>query len=188
MDSFRWIAVALSLVLGLGVTRLLSAAVAMFRSRGRARLDWLPLAWALCIFVWQIQYWWAIEELTGLVATWTLARFLLLLALALLLFLAAALVLPPAELSAGESLADSFERDGRFALICLSAYFLLSLVANAWLWAMPLLSVESATSLALALVPLGPLVGRSRRRAVASTLGYAALTLWAAWLFSPASY
>jgi len=45
MDSFRWVAVVLSIILGLGVTRLLSSAVEVFRSRNQAHLDWVPLAW-----------------------------------------------------------------------------------------------------------------------------------------------
>ena len=75
MDSFRWIAVALSMILGLGVTRLLSAFVAVFRSRKHSKLDWIPLAWAGCIFLWQLQFWWAIIELPGLIRVWN-ARFL----------------------------------------------------------------------------------------------------------------
>ena len=95
VDSFRWISVLLSMVLGLGITRLLSSAVAVFRSRGYARLEWVPIAWAASIFIWQIQYWWAVIELAGMHETWLLVEFLALLGLALLLFVTAALILPP---------------------------------------------------------------------------------------------
>lgn len=112
VNSFRWISVALSLILGFGITWLLSAAVAMFRSRTLARLDWIPLVWAACVFFWQLQYWWAVIELPRLVSTWHLGQFMILVALALLLFVTAALVLPPTQLAEGENLAESFKRDG----------------------------------------------------------------------------
>ena len=120
MNTFRWISVALSLILGFGVTRLLSAGVAMFRSRTVAKLDWIPLVWAACIFFWQIQFWWAVIELPLLITTWDIREFMMLLGLALLMFLSAALVLPASELSEGEKLYDSFTRDGHWALPCLS--------------------------------------------------------------------
>jgi len=112
LDSFRWIAVTLSLILGFGVTRLLSAVVAIFRSRKDAELDWIPLVWAGCVFFWQIQYWWAIIELPRLIETWYLGQFMILLGLALLLFVTAALVLPPSGLDKGEKLSDTWARDG----------------------------------------------------------------------------
>jgi len=47
LDTFRWIATVFSMILGLGVARLLTGAVAVFRARGSAVLDTLrssPLA------------------------------------------------------------------------------------------------------------------------------------------------
>ena len=130
MNSFRVIWIAPSTILGLGIARLLSDAVLVFKARSRARLDWVPLSWAGCIFVWQIQYLWGIIELPNLVQTWTRIDFLLLLGLSLLLFIAAALVLPDSELNRGESLADSFRRDGRWALVALSGWGCNTLVVN----------------------------------------------------------
>ena len=98
-DAFEFISVALSFVLGLGLTRLLLAAVNVFRSRRRLKFDWIPLTWAAVIFLFQIQYWWAIFELSGLVENWTLLQFVTLLVMAMLLFVAGALVLPTAEIS-----------------------------------------------------------------------------------------
>ena len=128
MDSFRWIAVALSMILGLGITRLLASFVAVFRSRNRSRLDWIPLAWAFCIFIFHLQFWWAINELPGLVHIWTLSTFLALVGLTLLLFISAALILPYDELEEEESLlsAPSSQRNtcvssSRFIRLCHSA-------------------------------------------------------------------
>ena len=188
MDSFRWIAVALSMILGLGVTRLLSAVVAVFRSRHHAQLDWVPLVWTGCIFLWQLQYWWAIIELPGLIKAWTLRSFLMLVSLTLLLFVSAALVLPPSELGEEVSLRTSFERDGRWALVSLSTYFGLALVTDWLLWSLSPFSLSGAMLVLLILLPLGFVWSRSRPVQEAITILYVPLSIWAALELSPASY
>jgi hypothetical protein len=115
------------MVLGLGITRLLSALVEVFRSRETVKLDWVPLVWAGCIFLWQLQYWWAIIELPGLVNSWTPGAFVVLVSLPLFLFVSAALVLPPSKEGGTRTLRESFARDGRWALVSMSAYFGLAL-------------------------------------------------------------
>jgi len=188
VNSFRWIWIAPSIILGLGLTRLLSAVVAAFRSRGHATLDWVPFGWAGCIFVWQVQYLWAVIELPNLVQTWTLLEFLMLLGLSLLLFVAAALVLPPTELAPGESLTESFRRDGRWALLCLSGWACNAIVVNWYLFDIALLSHPTALLTVEAALPLAFLAIPSRRAREGITLLGVATTLWVAWALSPKSY
>jgi hypothetical protein len=69
MTPFEFILVALSFVLGLGITRLLSSTVNIFRWRNELDIDWVPLVWAAVVFLFQIQYWWAIFELSEMVET-----------------------------------------------------------------------------------------------------------------------
>jgi hypothetical protein len=187
-DAFRLISVALSIVLGLGITRLLGASVAVFRMRGHVAIDWLSLAWAGCVFVWQLQFWWAIIELPQLVGTWTLPEFLFLLALPLLLFLAAALVLPAGELPAGESLREFFASDGRWALVPLAAYFVVATLADALFWGLPFLSIAAGLNAVLAALPLAFLALPRRPARAAITVAYVVLTLVGAWYQSPAGY
>lgn len=188
MDSFRWISVALSIILGLGITRLLSSYVMVFTSRTRSRPDWIPLAWGGCIFVWQLQFWWAIIELPVMIKTWTPGFFLILVCLTLLLFVSASLVLPTTEAAHREGLRASFERDGRWALLSVSAYFVLALVADWVFWKVPPFSLWGAALLALAVLPLAFIASRSRRAQAAITVVYVLLSAWAALMLSPASY
>ncbi|NTV47205.1 MAG: hypothetical protein HGB11_11940 [Chlorobiales bacterium] len=188
MDAFRWISVTLSLVLGLGITRLLSSAVAVFRSREYAKMDWIPLVWATCIFIWQLQFWWAIIELPVLIKTWSIIQFLFLLALPLLLFVAAALILPHTEMEKGESLAELFVRDGRWALLFISAYFSFAIAANWYFWGISPFTYEGGLDAAQAIVPLVFLRVTSRRGQEVITILYLALSIWGAWVESPKSY
>jgi hypothetical protein len=188
LDSFRWIAVTLAMVLGLGVTRVLSGVVAVFKSRSHAELDWIPLIWAASIFVLQIQFWWAVIELPTLVETWTLNAFLLLLAIPLVLFLAAALVLPSGELDPGESLRDQFGRDGRWGLICLSAYAVLAFAVDIALFDFSMIEPMDAALAMEFVLPLVFLRSRPRRLRAAVTVVYLLIVLVSSWYASPKFY
>lgn len=188
MNHFKDISAIQSVVLALGITRLLQALIFVFRSRRRARLDWIPIAWALCVFLWQLQYAWAIIELSGMMERWALSDFLALLVLPLLLFLAAALVLPTAELAEGEDLRHSFESDGRWALVCISGFFFWSVAVNWHFWHTSPLSELGGLSFALGALPIAFLVTRSRRARAIVTVAYIALSVFAAYEFSPRSY
>jgi len=188
VDSFRWIAVALSMTLGLGITRLLASFVAVFRSRGHSRLDWIPLVWAFCIFIFQLQFWWAIIELPSLVQIWTLGAFLALVGLTLLLFISAALILPDNKLEKNETLQASFQADGRWALISLSAYFGLALLVDWVLWDITPATEGGISLLPLIILPLVFLWCPSRRSQAIVTVAYLLLGLWSSWAMSPAYY
>lgn len=187
MDTFRWIAVVVSMILGLGVTRLLSSVVAVFKSRHRATMDSLPLIWAAVIFVQQVDFWWSLEELSVLIPRWSFAEFLMLVGLVLLLFLAAALILPQAEMEPGDGLRDYFDQDGRFALLALAMFSLLALVANLVFWGASVWSMEGAINAGLGVAALVAMARRGRTRA-AATLCYLLLVMAGITQLSPASY
>lgn len=188
MDSFQWITVTVSIVLGLGITGTLSGMVALFRARGTVRFDWIPVTWAGCIFLWQLQYWWAVIELSSLIRTWTILEFAVLLLLVVLLYVASALVLPAQPTDRDGDMAASFEHDGRWALIFISAYFAVALFANCYLWKSRAFTYAQALDAALIALPLLYLRTQPRRGRVFVTLLYVAVSLIAAWLNSPKSY
>lgn len=162
MQTLQWISVIMAIILGLGITRLLTALVALFKARRRTTIDWLPLAWAGALFLTQLQFWWALGDLAAIKPAFPYLQFLGLVALPLTLFLAAALLLPFGEDTA--NLRGYFEDDGKWALLCLSAFFALALVTN---W-----QLFHATPFALwglidvALIALPPVVAFSRSRRV----------------------
>jgi hypothetical protein len=119
---------------------------------------------------------------------WTLGSFLTLVCLTLLLFVSAALVLPSTELAEKDSLTASFERDGRWSLVSLSAYFVLAAIADWVFWGVSPMSRLGASLSALTILPLAFLWSRSRRVQQVVTLLYIPLSIWAALELSPASY
>ena len=187
MDTFEFISVALSFVLGLGVTHLLSSAVRVFVARKRMRIDWIPLVWAFCVFATLIQYWWAIFELSEL-EEWPLSHFLFFLGMALLLFVAGALVLPSWLLGESDDLGDLFEEHGRWGLVCLSAYFLMVQGGNAAFFGASPFSPLGLQVWVLVVLPLVVLVAQRRSVQGLATLVYLFLLLFTAYQASPPAY
>ena len=188
ISAFRAIWIAPSIILGMGMTRLSSDAITLFRSRHNVQIDWIPLVWAVCIFIWQIQYLWAIIELPSFVQKWTLFDFFILLFLSLSLFVSAALVLPDNQLQSGARLEENFLRDGRWSLIALSAWGFTAALADLTLFEVPILSRDVALMSLIAIAPLIYLITQKRGLKALITGSNLALTLWTAWVLSPKSY
>ena len=113
MDDFNWLVATVGMVLALGITRLLANGVVLFRSRRRATLDWLPIVWSLCILYSMLEFSFVLHRMTGLVQVKTFAGCVVVFAFAVILFVAAALVLPTQELPEGGSLRGEFAEEGR---------------------------------------------------------------------------
>ena len=93
MDPFSYLTVLVSIILGLGITQLLTGVGRMLNARMRVRQYWPVNLWVALLLLIHIQAWWAMFELRSH-ATWTFTAFLVVLLLPIVLYLAAALVLP----------------------------------------------------------------------------------------------
>lgn len=161
MQTLQWISVIMALILGLGITRLLTALVAIFKSRRRIAADWIPLAWAAALFLTQLQFWWALGDLAAIKTAFPFLHFIGLVVLPLTLFIAAALLLPLGEEPA--SLRAYFENDGKWALLSLSAFFAGALITNWQLFHATPFALWGLIDVALILLPLAVAFTRSRR-------------------------
>jgi hypothetical protein len=187
LSTFEYLSVAFSFVIGLGVTYLLSSVLSLVRERRVCTPDWLALLWAGYIFTYQVQFWWALFELSP-TESWTLPQFLGLLTFSLLLFGAGGLVIPHDAARHPEGLRAYFETDGRWGVALLGAYFVLAAPFNASFFGTPFLDPLNVSVFALGLFTLGLLRLRDRRsqvlHAVGSGVGLASIFVWA----SPWSY
>lgn len=93
MDSFSYLSVFISLILGLGVTHLLTGAASLIRSRGAFKLWWPTPLWMATTFLIQVQTWWAMFTLRT-IERWTFAAFLIVLFQPVAIFMMAALIVP----------------------------------------------------------------------------------------------
>jgi hypothetical protein len=129
MDAFSYLSVLLSIILGLGMTQLLTAAGRIIRHRDRVRMDWLPLVSAGVLGVAYVQVWWAMFGLRG-VQEWTFIRFFAVLAQVTTLYMTAAVALPEQVDEAGVDLREYFERQHRWFYAFLLMTLLISIIKD----------------------------------------------------------
>ncbi|HKV35614.1 MAG TPA: hypothetical protein VJP89_14860 [Pyrinomonadaceae bacterium] len=131
MDAFGYISVIFSVVIGLGLSHLLTGVVELFKARGRVRLYWLHLLWAALIFVAHIFLWWTMWNLR-LLRDWNFFVFLLILFAPVLLYVAAALLIPKLEPGISLDMSEYFYQN-RPAFFWVSAAFTALMGTENWL-------------------------------------------------------
>ena len=93
MDPFSYLSVLISIILGLGITQLVTGLGRLIQARDRVKLYSPSLSWVVVLLVIHIQTWWAMFGLRNH-QDWTFAQFFIVLLQPLVLSLLAALVLP----------------------------------------------------------------------------------------------
>jgi len=125
MDAFSYLSVLLSIVLGLGLTQLFTAAGRLIRHREHVRGDWLPLLWAGVLVVVFVQVWWSMFGLR-FHREWTFIQFAVVLAQTGTLYLMSAVALPEQVDGNGVDLRHHYEQQHRWFF----GFFLAALVIS----------------------------------------------------------
>ncbi len=94
MSDFEFVSVVLAIVIGLGITRILSGLASALEHRATLRSDWIVFVWAVLVLLWQILFWLGTVNSARARSEFTVANFGILLLAAVALFFAASLVLP----------------------------------------------------------------------------------------------
>lgn len=129
MTEFEFLAIGISLILGLGTTLLLTSFLNVFVNRQNIRFDWIPLVWAFYILLIQIQYYAATWNLND-VTDWNFLTFASTLLLAGLIFIAAGLVLPIGQGKYPSDLRNYFEHHGKWAVGALAVRGVVAIFSN----------------------------------------------------------
>lgn len=125
MDSFTYVMVLVSIIIGLGITHILSAlGDAIHRLRGYGppiRLEAVYLLWIGNVFLWLVSFWWWEFKLSQIDVTWSAGLYLFVILYAVALYLLA-VVLVPRDM---DDVEDSFEyflkgRQWFFAMVLLA--------------------------------------------------------------------
>lgn len=129
MDAFGYLSVLLSIIIGLGVTQLLTGLGRLIRHRDRVRVDWLPILWTIVLLVVFVQVWWSMFGLRGK-TDWTFGAFLFILAQTCGLYLMAAVLLPEQIEADSVDLAEHYQRQHRWFFTFLIATLIISLTKD----------------------------------------------------------
>lgn len=131
MDAFGYVSVIISVVIGLGLSHLLTGVAELFKTRRRVKFYWVHLVWVGLIFVGHIFLWWTMWNLR-LVREWNFFSFLLLLLAPVLLYVAAAFLIPKVESDVSIDLREYFY-ENHSAFFIVSAAFTALMSAQNWL-------------------------------------------------------
>ncbi|BAN54973.1 MULTISPECIES: hypothetical protein [Pseudomonas] len=178
MANFTVLVTVLSMVLGLSITRILLGLITVFRIRRTARPDWVAVVWAFTLFLFQLQFWWALNDLSTIKKEFTFGEFLLLVSLTLALFSAAALILPSRSEDELNGLKVYFEQDGRYALLATCTYLGLGSVINVLFFNVSPFQLWAVLDLVMIAVSLAAFFAQSRRLYAPLTLAYLLLSVF----------
>lgn len=93
MTPFEYVSVLISIILGLGITVLLTGLADIIRNYPVVKVYWPYLIWILIVFILHIQEWWISYSLRSEME-WTLPRFLFVITYPIVLFILAHLLFP----------------------------------------------------------------------------------------------
>ena len=162
MDAFSYLSVLLSIIIGLGITQVLTAIGRLIRQRERVRGDWLPLLWAVALLVLYVQVWWSMFGLRNN-PQWSFGQFLVVLAQTATLYVMAALVLPEEVGEGGVDLRLYYEQQRRWFFAFFLATLVISLVKDVVInGALPSVTNLGFHAMWIA-ISISAIVARSRR-------------------------
>ena len=93
MTIFEYVAVLVSIVVGLGMTHLLAGVGRMISGAGHWRVYWVHLVWVLYLFLYLVFFWWW-EFKLAMVDEWTFGLYLFVILYAVLLYLLTVVLFP----------------------------------------------------------------------------------------------
>ncbi|MFT4767433.1 MAG: hypothetical protein ACI8RN_000559 [Glaciecola sp.] len=126
MTQHEYVFVAISIILGLALTRLLGHMGGLIRAHKRIKFHWATALWAMSIMLLTLQMWWVGWALRDL-AEWTIIDFLFLVAGTIFIYGAAELALPVEDYDLANNLELNFldhsQSLGRVSAAFMVGYF-----------------------------------------------------------------
>ena len=128
MTQHEYIFIAISIILGLAITRLLHTVGMITRAHARVRFHWSSAVWAFSIMLYILQFWWIGWGLAT-IATWTFLDYMVLVFGSTFLYGAAEMALSAPEKGALDMLQQS-QSLGRLSALSMLLYFLVGPYVN----------------------------------------------------------
>ena len=102
MGAFEYLSVLISIILALGMTRVLAGVGEMLQARKHRRIYWVHVIWIVNLFIYLVVAWWIFYRWRNQ-QSWNFYLFVFVLISPTILYLASMLLFPP-EVSIGESI------------------------------------------------------------------------------------
>jgi len=162
MTQHEYIFIAISIVLGLAMARLLHTAALLVRAHNRVTYHWATMLWGACIFLYILQLWWVGWELR-LVTDWSIIDFFTLVIGSIFVYGAAELALPTEDYDVSDDSELNFLAHsrslGRVSALSMLGYFAVGPYVNLTMFnnlPLPSFGFPIAGGVLMALIMLRP--------------------------------
>jgi hypothetical protein len=152
MTQHEYIFIAVSIILGLAITRLLHTLAMLTRAHTRVMFNWYSIVWAFCILLYILHLWWVGWGLRN-VESWTFLDFMVLIIGSASLYGAAEMALSAPEDGALDRLKISQDL-GRLSALSMLLYFLVGPYVNIFMYRNAVLPSVAVPSLGILLMIL----------------------------------
>jgi hypothetical protein len=159
MTQHEYVFVAISIVLGLAITRLLHTVAMLIRAHRRVRFHWSTAVWTLTVMAYILQFWWVGWGLRA-IASWDFSDFVVLTFGSICIYGAAEMALPVPESGEPEDLLLHSQGLGRLSALSMLLYFAVGPYVNVVMFGNPLFA--SLLIPAVGMVQMGLIIGRPR--------------------------
>ena len=129
MSQHEYVFVAISIILGLAITRLLHTVGMLIRAHQRVKFHWATAAWGLCVMCYSLQLWWVGWELNQ-VSSWSFGDYAILTAGSIFVYGAAEMALPVPEGNNALDFQEHSQGLGRLSALSMLLYFVVGPYVN----------------------------------------------------------
>lgn len=129
MSPFEFVTVLISIILGLGITQIMSGVADLIHQWEKVKLYWVHGLWVVLVFVLHVQQWWLTWELR-MILPWRLPFFLFEILYPINLFILARILFPLANESAEVDLQIFYFRNYKKFFLMLIILSTLSAIEN----------------------------------------------------------
>jgi hypothetical protein len=129
MTQHEYVFVAISIILGLAITRLLHTVGLLIRAHRRVRFHWATALWGICVMTYSLQLWWVGWGLRDL-DTWHFSSFAVLVAGSIFVYGASEMALPLPDGDVNLDFLAHSEGLGRLSALSMMLYFLVGPYVN----------------------------------------------------------
>lgn len=136
MSAFEFVTVLISIILGLGITQLLSGIADLIQQWEKVKLYWPHVLWIIMIFVLHVQEWWLTFPLQASRTVWHLPLFLFQMLYPISLFIAARILFPAANDESSNNLKDFYFRNYRKFFLIVMILSVLSGLGNIFFYSL----------------------------------------------------
>ena len=175
MVEFQLLLVPIGLILGLGMTRIMTGAITAVRNREYVKLHWLPFIWAASFMIMLLIFFFVLwdlkERFESVGINWTWSYYGPQVLHSILVFLGAGLILQASRDANTDCLLKNFNKHGRLALIPLMSMHFLAWPMNMYMSDVPLFDKANYLNLVMiCVIILGFKATRLTWQAAAATI------------------